>query len=68
MSDKIQAVNNIEEENVMILQGMDDDQLRQVKDLIDEEYNSRQKERINELRSSKIKETIKGYISSYEDM
>ena len=48
----------------MNVQGMNDSELRMLKDLVDNETNRRQTERREKLN----KEIEKGYISSYEDL
>ena len=48
----------------MNVQGMNDSELRMLKDLVDEETNKRQRNRREKLN----KEIEKGYISSYEDL
>ena len=48
----------------MNVEGMNDSELRMLKDLVDEETNKRQRERIEKLN----KDIEKGYISSYEDL
>ena len=48
----------------MNVQGMNDSELRMLKDLVDNETNKRQRNRREKLN----KEIDKGYISSYEDL
>ena len=48
----------------MNVQGMNDSELRMLKDLVDNETNRRQIERREKLN----KDIEKGYISSYEDL
>ena len=48
----------------MNVQGMNDSELRMLKDLVDNETNRRQTERREKLN----KDIEKGYISSYEDL
>ena len=48
----------------MNVQGMNDSELRMLKDLVDNETNKRQTERREKLN----KQIEKGYISSYEDL
>ena len=48
----------------MNVQGMNDSELRMLKDLVDNETNRRQTERREKLN----KQIEKGYISSYEDL
>ena len=48
----------------MNVEGMNDSELRMLKDLVDGETSKRQRERIEKLN----KEIEKGYISSYEDL
>ena len=48
----------------MNVQGMNDSELRMLKDLVDNETNKRQRNRREKLN----KEIEKGYISSYEDL
>ena len=48
----------------MNVEGMNDSELRMLKDLVDEETSKRQRERIEKLN----KDIEKGYISSYEDL
>ena len=48
----------------MNVQGMNDSELRILKDLVDNETNRRQTERREKLN----KDIEKGYISSYEDL